>query len=304
MRLLVDACFIHWIAGDLSGVMQAAAQILTHSDELGSQVETITWARYHLAACHYARNELAEAERLLALNIRQRYQTHMQCYVNGAAALALTYEAQGHADKAREVVAQMVAYTLEIGGAVGYSAAKAFEAELALRQGRLAEAVNWVEQSDVPLAIPRPLFHRPPITLVKILLAQNTPASRQQAGQVLSQVHDYSASIHYTSVVIEVLATEAVLYHMEGEEQAALAALQQALALAEAGGFIRVFVDLGEPLARLLAKLAHDRSKLAVHRPGSWRPFRRRSRRRKPVAGPMRRCSRRLRRANWMCWRC
>ncbi len=218
MRLLVDACFIHWIAGDLSGVIQAATQILTHSDELGSQVETITWARYHLAVCHYARNELAEAERLLALNVRQRYQSHMQCYVNGAAALALTYEAQGHADKAREVVAQMVAYTLEIGGAVGYSAAKAFEAELALRQGRLAEAVNWVEQSDVPLTIPRPLFHRPPVTLVKILLAQNTPASRQQAGQVLAQFHDYSASIHYTSVVIEVLATEALLYHIEDRQ--------------------------------------------------------------------------------------
>ena len=260
MRLLVDACFIHWLAGDLSGVMQAATQILTHSDKLGLQVETITWARYHLAACHYARNELAEAERLLALNIRQRYQTHMQCYVNSTAVLALAYEAQGQTDKARELVAQMVAYTLEIGGAVGYSAAKAFEAELALRQGRLAEAVSWMEQSDVPLAIPRPLFHRPPITLVKILLAQHTPASRQQAARILSQLHDYSASIHYTSVVIEVLATKAVLYHMEGEEQAALAALQQALALAEAGGFIRVFVDLGEPLARLLAKLAHTRA--------------------------------------------
>ena len=31
-----------------------------------------------------------------------------------------------------------------------------------------------------------------------------------------------------------------------------------AVALAEAGGFIRVFADLGEPLARLLMKLAHS----------------------------------------------
>ncbi len=259
MRLLVDACFIHWLAGDLSGVIQAATQILTHSNELGSQIETITWARYHLAACHYARNELAEAERLLALNVRQRYQSHMQCYVNGAAALALTYEAQGHTDKAREVVAQMIAYTLEIGGAVGYAAAKAFEAELALRQGRLAEAVTWVEQSDVPLTIPRALFHRPPVTLAKILLAQNTAASRQQALQVFAQFRDYAASIHYTSVVIEVLATEALLYDKEDGQEAALAALQQALALAEAGGIIRVFVDLGAPLARLLAKLTRAR---------------------------------------------
>ena len=259
MRLLVAACFIHWIAGDLSGVVQAATQILTHSDELGSQIETITWARYHLAACQYARNELAEAEQLLTLNLRQRYQSHMQCYVNGAAALALTYEAQGHADMAREVAAQMIAYTLEIGGAVGYAAAKAFEAELALRQGRLAEAVSWVEQSDVPLTIPRALFHRPPVTLAKILLAQNTPASRQQAGQVLAQFREYAASIHHTSVVTEVLATEALLYSLEGRQEAALAALAQALALAEAGGFIRVFVDLGEPLARLLAKLVHAR---------------------------------------------
>jgi LuxR family transcriptional regulator, maltose regulon positive regulatory protein len=90
------------------------------------------------------------------------------------------------------------------------------------------------------------------LTAAKILLAQNTSAGRQQAGQMLSQLQDYSASMHYSLVLIEVLALQALLHQAEGREQSALDALQQALDLAEPGGFIRIFVDLGAPLAQLL----------------------------------------------------
>ena len=98
------------------------------------------------------------------------------------------------------------------------------------------------------------------MTLARILLAQDTPNSRRQAGQILSELYDYYTGIHYTSVVIEVLALQALLYQAEDREQAALEALRQAIELAEPGGFIRAFVDLGEPLAQLLAALVRKRA--------------------------------------------
>ena len=58
--------------------------------------------------------------------------------------------------------------------------------------------------------------------------------------------------------MIEVLAVQALLYQAEGDAQAARGALQQALDLAEPGGFIRTFVDLGAPLQRLLAALVSE----------------------------------------------
>ena len=60
--------------------------------------------------------------------------------------------------------------------------------------------------------------------------------------------------------MIEVLAVQALLHQAEGNEPAALEALQHSIDLAEPGGFIRLFVDLGEPLERLLTTLARKQA--------------------------------------------
>jgi LuxR family transcriptional regulator, maltose regulon positive regulatory protein len=67
---------------------------------------------------------------------------------------------------------------------------------------------------------------------------------------------DYFASIHHTAVRIDVLALQALLYQLEGNGSLALATLAEAKRLAEPGGYIRPFSDLGEPLERLLMALA------------------------------------------------
>lgn len=256
LRMLAHACFVHWIAADLSALAQAATQILTRENQAGFQagyqVETITWARYHLGICHYQRNELAEAEEQLTPLVRQPYLSHVQCYLHSAAALALICQAQGRPDEAREIAERMVSFSLEIDRTNGLFMAKAFQAELALRQGRLAEAGYWAEHTNVPFAHPMPFYYRPPLTQARIFIAQNTSAGRQRAGQGLSDLYDYVTSIHYTSVVIEVLTAQALLHQAEGRQQAASTALQQAIAMAEPGGSIRPFIDLGEPLQELL----------------------------------------------------
>jgi LuxR family maltose regulon positive regulatory protein len=253
-RLLVNACFIHWLAADLSGLAQAAAQVLVERDRPGLQVETSTWAHYHLGLVHYQRNDLVEAERQLTPLVLQPSQAHVQCFLSGAAALALTYQAQGQPDNAREIAETMVSFALQIRDSTALHTAKAFQADLALRQGRLAEAVQWAEQYDRPLA-PLPFFCRPPLTLARVRLAQNTPLSRQQAGQVLSELDTYYRSTSCNSIMIEVLAVRALLHQAAGHESAALEDLQHSIGLAEPGGFIRLFVDLGEPLEQLLTTL-------------------------------------------------
>ena len=258
LRMLTHACFIHWIAGDLSALAQAVTQILSRENQTEPNLETSTWARYHLGIYHYQRNELTDAEQQLIPLVRQPYQSHMQCYLHSAAALALVCQAQDRPDEAREIVEQMVSFALEIDRTNGLFMAKAFQAELALRQGRLAEAAYWSEHTDVPLSLPMPFFFRLSLTPARIQIAQNTPASLQRAGQSLSDLYDYFTSIHYTSVVIEVLAVQALLHQVEGRQPAASAALKQAIVLAEPGGSIRPFIDLGEPLQELLAAQAHE----------------------------------------------
>jgi LuxR family maltose regulon positive regulatory protein len=55
---------------------------------------------------------------------------------------------------------------------------------------------------------------------------------------------------------LKVLVVEAVAHHALGETDEAVQVVGDALALAEAGGFIRRFVDEGPPMARLLREAA------------------------------------------------
>ena len=137
------------------------------------------------------------------------------------------------------------------------SLAQAFQAELAARQGDLGAAGHWATTIGpyLPLTL-MPYFYAPQLTLPKILLAQDTPASREQAAEELSRLHAFVTATHNTRFTIEVLALEALLHHAQGNEQGALAALEQAVTLAQPGGFVRVFVDLGPNMAALLGRLA------------------------------------------------
>ena len=73
---------------------------------------------------------------------------------------------------------------------------------------------------------------------------------------MLSRLHTFVTSTHNTRFTIEVLALQALLFHAEGQLQDALAVLEQAVKLAQPGGLLRVFVDLGPTMANLLRRLA------------------------------------------------
>jgi LuxR family maltose regulon positive regulatory protein len=53
---------------------------------------------------------------------------------------------------------------------------------------------------------------------------------------------------------IEVLALQTVAFHETGEQDRALVALEKALSLAEPGGYVRTFLDEGDPMGDLLER--------------------------------------------------
>jgi LuxR family maltose regulon positive regulatory protein len=105
-----------------------------------------------------------------------------------------------------------------------------------------------------------PHFYAPDFTLAEILLAQRTPASLEEAARLLARLHEVVQATHNTRFLIEALALQALLYDARHERSAAMEALAQAVALAEPGGVIRVFVDLGPRMAALLHQLAAQRT--------------------------------------------
>jgi LuxR family maltose regulon positive regulatory protein len=99
-------------------------------------------------------------------------------------------------------------------------------------------------------------FYVPQITLAKWFLAQDSKKGQQQAADLLSRLHDFFASSHNSSLLIDVLALQALLYYARDNEAEAMSALDRAITLAEPGGFIRPFLDLGSQMAELLSRLS------------------------------------------------
>jgi LuxR family maltose regulon positive regulatory protein len=187
---------------------------------------------------HYHRNELQHAEEKLAEVVKAHYIASPINFAHAAFALALTYQAQGKSDQAREISRSVVVDSIQTNNEDMLRVAGAFEAELVLRQGRLADASRWA-----------------PLTAVKILMAQATTDSRRRAADFLDQLHDFLESIHNNRFRIDALAFQALLHNAQGEHSVALEKLTAAINLAQSGGFIRLFVDLGPQMADLLKQL-------------------------------------------------
>jgi LuxR family maltose regulon positive regulatory protein len=257
--LLLTACNFHWITADLQSMAQAAKQCIALSRETGQQ-EILSYGEYQLGCVHYQHDDLLTAEELFATVVARPYLNYGVSYTNSACGLAMTYQAMGREDQAREVSAGAIAFLLETGNTYQLPFALALEAELALMQEQLSAASQWAEKLDpVPPLVPMFAFLAPHLTLVKVWLAQNTPASQAKATDLLTQLQDYLAGNHNTRFLIETLALQALLDQAAGNQAAAHDSLERALQLAQPGGFIRLFVDLGPQMAALLAQPSLDR---------------------------------------------
>jgi LuxR family maltose regulon positive regulatory protein len=255
-RMLLSFCFIYWAAAELPQLLQTADHLLELARERDLP-ESLDWARYFLGCAHYQQNDLETAARDFAGVVPGHTATHGIVFLHGTFGLASTHQAQGLVKPARDDAATVIKYALEMNDPAMLAAARAFEAHLALLQGREGEAAHWVAQANRDIrTAPMPLFYVLDFTLVEILLAQGTPANLEEAARLLARLHEVVQAIHNTRFQIEALALQALLHDAQRERRAALEALKHAIALAEPGGVIRVFVDLGPRMATLLYPLA------------------------------------------------
>jgi LuxR family maltose regulon positive regulatory protein len=248
-------CYLHWITADLDAVTREAQQSITLSQQAGSQA-MLGLGCYHLGNALYQQNRLAEAEAQFASVNAQPYIHYRDIYTYSAIGLALTYQAQNRPDEARTVADQLLAFMLQTGNTTLLPIAEAFQAELALRQGRLGVAIRWAKrQPEVPPLMPMFRPYEPPFTLIKIWRQQNTPQSRRQATALTTRLIDYLQSIHNTRHLIDALALQALQLADTDDDPAALTALGEAVKLAQPSRVIRAFVDLGPEMVTLLAQL-------------------------------------------------
>jgi LuxR family transcriptional regulator, maltose regulon positive regulatory protein len=258
LNTLFTLAFIQWANADLTQVRDTAAYML-ELDRNHNYPELVHWANLFLGSVHYQRNDLSTAEPYLRSVVGQPHLAYLTCLAQSTFALALTFQAQNRPEQAHAVLDTLRSFASETGNLSILPAMQAFRAELALQQGRDTEAAQWAAGVTVAAPIPTPLFYSQSLTLPKVLLAQNTADSRRVSAALLTRLKEFNEGTHHVYALIHVLAVQALLYQAEGDLTAALATLERAILLAEPGGFVRLFVDLGHAMGDLLRRLHRRR---------------------------------------------
>ncbi len=148
-----------------------------------------------------------------------------------------------------------------------------FAVQLALARGDAVSVDSFDGASaDAATAVSRvsPLFmvyvaeHSRIAPIQALIAAGQTRSDTSLLQRALEQIETWHALAESSGLVwlrIKLYALEAIAAYTLGEEDRALAALEQALALADPERLVRVFVDEGAPIGALLAHVAGRRAR-------------------------------------------
>jgi LuxR family maltose regulon positive regulatory protein len=259
-RMLLGLAVIYYLSGDLRLQEQMASRLLALSPEKPLALSR-SWAHLISGQACYQQNRLEEAATHFSAVTEPPYLANAAASQACLLGLALTYQAQDRPEAATQVAEASLAFALEIRQPVQMVEARAFQARLALLQGDLTAALRWAQGVTSEELPARTLFPEVPrVTLARVLIAQGTRDSLQKASQILDEILEIARGAHSAPHTIELLALQALVYDAQGKGQKALDVLRQSLELAQPGGFLRVFVDLGSAMIPLLSRLAEFES--------------------------------------------
>jgi LuxR family maltose regulon positive regulatory protein len=138
----------------------------------------------------------------------------------------------------------------------------ASQARIWLARGELEEAARWVRKrgldSSVVVAQLEKRQERASLdylreieyaTLARVYLAQG---ETDRALEVLKPLVEATESQGWGALLLEALVLQALTFQSVGDVDRALSVLRRALSLGEPEGYVRTFVDEGEPMAQLL----------------------------------------------------
>jgi LuxR family maltose regulon positive regulatory protein len=126
----------------------------------------------------------------------------------------------------------------------------AWQARIWLAQDKLDTASQWVGERGLGSdGEPTPLHEMENIVLARIFIAQGR---LDEAARLLQSLLEATEMGGRSSRAIEIMMLQALALQAGSDTGRAMTTLERALTLAEPGGFIRIFVDEGPPMAHLL----------------------------------------------------
>jgi len=210
----------------------------------GDQPLSIAYDSYlGLARIFYEWNDLVAAEQhgRQGLQLAQQYDKLIDRFIVCEIFLARLKLAQGDAEEAMAILAQADRSAHQNNFVFRLPEIAAAQALTLLYQGNTASAEHLSQSFNLP------------IIQARVLLAQGNASA---ALAVLEPLYEQAEEKGWEDERLKILVVKATAYQIQGEKDKAIETISTALSLAEPGGFIRLFLDEGMPMAQLLSDAA------------------------------------------------
>jgi LuxR family maltose regulon positive regulatory protein len=255
-RVALAQALMHSVAGELELAALASQRVEKLSREIGIPYMT-GWSHYLPACSSFRSNDLETAMTSFARVVERRYSTHTRAAIDSMAGLALTYQAVQRSDDASAMTEQLLEFALETGDSAHLAVARSAQARISLAQGEIERAASWERSFNEAPNAPGMLIwlEVPAITQTRVLVAIGTESSLREAVVLLRTLEQATAALNNTCQTIEISILLALALEKQGQSDEALAACERAISLAGPRGWIRPFVELGELMAHVVARL-------------------------------------------------
>jgi LuxR family maltose regulon positive regulatory protein len=212
------------------------------------------WVYIRFSEVLYEWNDLAAAEEHAARGLaRAEVGGDVRALIAGCLSLGRIKLAAGDLDAAVAALERARPLVENADFPDWHSRFERLQLESWLAQGRFREASAW---ADAGIAgrqwVDRPESEPAQLAAARALLTSGEPPAVRRALQKLEVLRAAAEASGRLAIQIEALALLAIAAAARNDQAAALMALEHALRLAAPEGFIRLFVNLGLPLGRLL----------------------------------------------------
>jgi LuxR family transcriptional regulator, maltose regulon positive regulatory protein len=247
--------FIYLNSGQLDKARQITQVLVQRSIQSGLALMKL-WGDWILGLVCYYRNELEAAREYFTQIYENRYIAQISPFRDAVAGLAYIHQIKGENTEAIQMVETISQFDLEHSGGED-NRTQSLRAKIMLLQGNLEGAGNWLHTLPDQIADqPFMWLEEPSMTRAQILVSKYRDTNPQLAMKIIDTLDELADRTHNTRFKIQILAMRSLVLDAQGKASEADSVLILALDLAQLGGFIRVFVDLGKPMQAILLRLA------------------------------------------------
>lgn len=255
-RLIFGLCVIHMLDGNRSQAFQEGLRLreVCRSNRL---YFAETWSMYVLGNASFHLLSLDAARQYFDWIVENRTLINRRATIDAMVGLAITCQLMGRTDEADAAIRLAREHAQGMQDYGHLEIVRACEARLALLRNDIDSALRW-QRSVVRMPGNQVLFffmEIPALTECRVLTAIGSDTSLQEAIDRLDALLSSTKAWFNAGQQMEIMALQALALYRQGRSAEALTVLETLVEMAEPGGSVRLFVELGPPMAGMLQQL-------------------------------------------------